>query len=415
MPGALLDLADPGLRLWHGDTRVESPGYALLDKGRFVFGHEARQAARMRPRDINTQFWWRLGTDPLQPSLGHARHTADIAHAHLMALHEQAGEPAEVLFAVPGSMSHEQLSLLLGIAQQCPFRATGLVNRSVALASAQGGRGPAAHLEVQLHQALVYTIAREDGQCSLERQQTLPGCGLLQLQERLVETIAAAFVRQARFDPRRKAASEQALYDSLPGLLRALRAQVEATIDVDGYQARIARADLAHCVDRLREGVFSALGRQAGQYPLIVEPLTAALPGIGDWPVQLRIAETASLPRTLQRHALTPAPAGEAVSLITTLPDLGADDAHGTADARPPGAPAPTHVLLGHRAHALAPEGATLQDGWRLQRIGEAWQLAGDGAPPQVNGREYAAGQALAAGDVIRIGDAFSAQLIEVL
>lgn len=414
MPDALLDLADPWLQLWHGDTHLESPGYALFDQGRFVFGHEARQAARLRPRDVNTQFWWRLGTDPLQPSLGHARHTADIAHAHLNALYEAAGKPANLMFAVPGSMSHEQLSLLLGIAQQCPFRASGLVNRSVALASAQGGRGPAAHLEVQLHQALVYTIARDDSQCSLERQQTLPGCGLLQLQERLVETIAATFVRQVRFDPRRKAASEQALYDGLPGLLRTLQGQVETTIDIDGYQARIARGDLAHCTDRLREGVFSALGQQAGEYPVIIEPLTATLPGIGDWPVDLRIAGADKLYRTVQRHELPAAGAGEALSLVTTLPDLGADDAGGNGVAVPPAAPAPTHVLLGHRAHALLPEGLDMQGDWRLQRVDGAWTLAGGDTPVTVNGRAYAAGQPLAAGDVIGIGDAFSAQLIEV-
>ena len=43
---ALLDLADCNLQLWHGEKHVQSPGYALLDRSRYVFGQAARRAAR---------------------------------------------------------------------------------------------------------------------------------------------------------------------------------------------------------------------------------------------------------------------------------------------------------------------------------------------------------------------------------
>ena len=43
-PG-LLDLSDSNLRLWHGETLVQSPGYALLDGGSYQFGRAARAAA----------------------------------------------------------------------------------------------------------------------------------------------------------------------------------------------------------------------------------------------------------------------------------------------------------------------------------------------------------------------------------
>ena len=78
------------------------------------------------------------------------------------------------------------------------------------------------HLEIQLHQAVISELAERNEQVELQRTTPLPGCGLLQLQERLVELIAAEFVRQTRFDPRRKAATEQQLYDALPAALRAL-------------------------------------------------------------------------------------------------------------------------------------------------------------------------------------------------
>jgi hypothetical protein len=127
-------------------------------------------------------------------------------------------------------MQRDQLALLLGIVQQCPFDAVGLVHRSVALGSLYGGAGRLFHLEVQLHQALLTELAESAGQVELRRSLPLPGCGLLQLQERLVEVIASGFIRQTRFDPRRKAATEQQLYDALPDTLRTLRQEGEINL-----------------------------------------------------------------------------------------------------------------------------------------------------------------------------------------
>ena len=104
MPAALLDLLDSTLQLWHGDRCVQSPGYALLNGQDYVFGTPARATARLKPRDVNTRYWWRLSTEALQPALGPARHTGDLVHAHLMQLHAEADKPAEIMLAVPASM-----------------------------------------------------------------------------------------------------------------------------------------------------------------------------------------------------------------------------------------------------------------------------------------------------------------------
>ena len=79
----LLDLHDTNLQLWHQDTRVQSPGYALLKGKEYLFGAPARAAAKLQPRAINTRYWWQLSTELLQPALGPARHTGDLVHAHL--------------------------------------------------------------------------------------------------------------------------------------------------------------------------------------------------------------------------------------------------------------------------------------------------------------------------------------------
>ena len=256
---ALLDLLDCNIQLWNGDNHLQSPGYALLDGGEYRFGQAARSAARLRPRDINTRYWWQLSMEPLQPALGPARHTGDLVHAHLQSLYREGGEPGEAILAVPGSLQREQLSLLLGIVQQCPFDAVGLVNRSVALGSLFGGAGELYHVEIQLHQGVLIELAAGDDFVEHRRTLPLPGCGMLQLQERLVEIIAAAFVRQTRFDPRRKAATEQHLYDALPDALRNLASSPETNIEVNGYRARISATELEGAGQRLFDALDGAL------------------------------------------------------------------------------------------------------------------------------------------------------------
>ena len=126
-------------------------------------------------------------------------------------------------------MQREQLALLLGIVQQCPFDAVGLVNRSVALGSLYGGSGRLFHLEVQLHQAVISEMESRRAKSNCSAPSHCPAAACCSCRRRLVEIIAAAFIRQTRFDPRRKAATEQHLYDSLPEALRRLGRDTKPT------------------------------------------------------------------------------------------------------------------------------------------------------------------------------------------
>ncbi len=414
---ALLDLLDSNLQLWHDGTHVQSPGYALLDGGEYRFGTPARRSARLRPRETNTRFWWQLSTEPLQPAMGPARHTADLVHAHLQALHREGGEPREVLLAVPGTMQREQLSLLLGIVQQCPFDAVGLVNRSVALASLYGGAGRVFHLEIQLHQAVISELDAPGDSVALRRTVPLPGCGLLQLQERLVEIIAATFIRQTRFDPRRKAATEQQLYDSLPGALQSLADAAETNLEVNGYRARLSAGELREAGRPLFAGLRDVLGPGSPDGHAIADPLAALLPGLREEFPALEVMAPSSLHRALSGHLSRLVQRDQALSFVTTLPSL---QAH--APPRPAGAspsPArhsgnPTHLLQGGRARALGAAPMTLADDCELHPAAGGWVLRG-GARVTVNGGTYQPGQPLAAGDRIRLPGDREWQLIEVL
>ena len=425
----VLDINDSNLQLWHEGTVVQSPGYVLLQEKEYQFGSPARAAARLQPRDINTRYWWQLSTETLQPSLGPARHTGDLAHAHLRQLHQEAKCPSEILLAVSGSMQREQLALLLGIVQQCPFDAVGLVNRSVALGSLYGRGERLFHLEIQLHQAVISELKKQDHHIELQRTTPLPGCGLLQLQERLVELIAASFVRQTRFDPRRKADSEQQLYDALPGALRTLQTTSETNLEVNGYQARISAHDLQTVGKRLFDSARETMGILRPDDHVIADPLAALLPGLTSLFEQIEVLQADDVRRALQAHQEQLVQREQALSFVTALPCLDAevvssDSANEASQVKPSAVQPPTqasttqptHVLYRHRAQPLIERGTTLKGGYAIYRSSEGWQLRDNGTAATVNGATYHSGQILACGDAINTGpdDTDAALLIEV-
>lgn len=421
---ACLDINDSNLQLWHGGKRLQSPGYALLERGQYRFGSDARAAARLRPREVSTRYWWQLSTDPLQPALGPARHSADLVHAHLLDLHSEAGSPGELLLAAPGSMHKEQLALLLGIIQQCPFDAVGLVNRSVVLASLHAADGPLFHLEIQLHQALLSELRAENGTVTFQRATALPASGLLQLQERVVEAAATAFIRQTRFDPRRRAETEQQLYDALPKVLQQLQQSNETSLTVNGYHARIARDDLKAASAALISSVSSTLGQPGAT--LLLDPLAALLPGL-----QERLTGTllhaGDLPRALAAHEALLVQRAEALVFVNSLPQLGGEGTSGAAAAAPtpaaeaaaaePTPPQPTHLLQGSRARPLLAKGTALGGGWSLLQVeNQHWQLhAASGAGGlQRNGQPGRDGETVASGDRLSLPDGAETLLITV-
>lgn len=427
---ALLDILDSELRLWHDGRAVRSPGYALLDGDSYRYGEDARGNARRQPRNVNTRYWWQLGTRPLQPALGPARHTADLVHGHLLALHEEAGKPGELVLAVPESLHKEQLSLLLGIIRACPFDAVGMANRSLLVAAAHRASGPVCHLELQLHQALLTRLAIEEHELRVTGEQVLTGCGLLALQESLVEAIARSFIDNSRFDPRRQAETEQQLYDSLGGALAALRDADNTTLEVGGYRSRIGYDALREAGRRLHDSVARELGRGGDAPLLLVDPLADLLPGFTQGFPGARVASSRDLPEALAAHGDRIVQPGEALHLVRALPAAAA--AGGTTAGRgagttpaaapaarnaaaesppAPGGPQPTHLLAGGRAQPLA-YNMPLADGWSLVHGDGGWRLAPGRGTATVNDGPWN-GTALAAGDRVAVGGGLW-QLIEV-
>jgi hypothetical protein len=401
----ILDINDAALCLWQGGKAVlRSPGYALLSGSSYRFGEEARAQARLHPRQINHRFWSQLDTEPLHPAFGSSRHSADLVHAHLLAIHEAAGRPERIILAAPGNLQHNQLALLLGIIQQCPFQAVGLVDRAVAAVAEQPVAAYNWHVELQLHQALVTGLQYSDGLLQRDSVTAIPGSGWLALQDSLAKSIADAFIRQTRFDPRRQAATEQALYDQLPELLARLREEPEHNLELGGHRARVERELLVESCQAHYQRIQRALGERRG--PVGLDPTLSSLPDIMQF-----LPGSAPLPadsacNCIARHLDAVEGADGSLPFITSLPATAAESADEPlreatapdrpAQATPATAPTPaTRCQIDMEGHSLI-----------LRHL--------SGPAPRLNGTPVSGAQSLDAGDLIEMNDGTGWRLVEV-
>ena len=394
----LLDCNDASLRLWRDGQDTFLMGIAWFSEGRYQFGQTAWRQARRAPREVNNRYWHRLSTQPLSPALGPARHTADLVHAHLETL--LADVSGELVLVIPGAMEPAQLSLLLGIIGTLPVTPCAVVHRSALIGT--GLAETCVHVELHLHQASITPVQIGDGMATAGETQLLPGFGLLGLMDDLAEIIGQQFVSQTRFDPQRRADTEQALYEQIPALLQALATQSEVSCVVEGHTARIS-ADALRGVGRRFSAALAplipddislvafdsllsslpglSLSSQQGQ-PLCTLPVSpdAILAGAnhlssnsGELVFQRRVACAGVSPSDT---AASPAPAAETRGV--------------------------THYLVAGRALAMTP-GTTLAPG--VSVTGATTITVTQGTEAQVNGHGVNGDVTLAADDRLTVAD----------
>ncbi len=363
----VLDLLDTSIRLLYEEKVMHSNGFVFNSENEFVFGKAAEKKYRTQPRKVNNKFWWQLGTEPLQLSFGPARHTADLVHQHLLSLYQSAPESNQIALAVSGSMSKEQLSLLLGIIEQCPFMALGIIHRSPLLAASVSARTPMLHLELQLHQAMIVELNYCDDSFSVAGSSVIPGMGLLHLKERYASVVAANFISQTRFDPRKQAYTDQLLYDQTPKIIRELFEHDEASCEIQGHVARLCSADVKHITDELiirMRGIHQDLD----QRPVLLETPAGTLPGINQIP---NIISSDNLrPCLINSIKLDP----NSLRLIKAVPTTPApvEKISKTIGKKLPRKIRPTHWLDEHcTAHPLGD--GIISDNIRLHCIKEDW------------------------------------------
>jgi hypothetical protein len=435
-----LEINDVGLVLVRdGEIVAEEPGCAMLDGRTVETGSAALERARLKPLYAETRHWQDLGTAALPRPMPAAATHADVAYAQLAALAEGlAGDDRETLLAVPGGYSREQLAVLLGVAREAGFKVVGLVDAGLAAAALEPVPESVVQLELATHQS-VLTVLDHAGELRRSACELLPRHGWMALQQAWLDLVAAAFVRRTRFDPLHEAASEQRLWNALPGWLAALERDGVVTVDAvaagETLTVELSRADFAAAAAATYDAVLQALQRARparGPLQLRVSHRWAGLPGFAERLAGLRDCEVLRLPRGAAalgalgyERVLRRDP--EALVLVQRLP-VPLRAAGATPAAPAPSVPSgarPTHVVYRGLARTLLAEplaiGAAVPPGQRalvvpagpgISRLHCTLARASDGVWLEdlstygtfVNGERVGGRVSLQAGDRLRLG-----------
>ncbi len=369
------ELVDAAIIAARDGARVTaSPGVAVIDPAGLLVGETAAATMRLQPLLATDRFWTDLAADAMVQTATLQVSHADLAHAQLSQLWGSiAGPGDQAVFAIPGTMRLPQIGLVLGIARRVGIPVAGVVDAAVAACAELPARASVLHLDVQLHQA-VLTVLQGAKVLRRSRVEVASRAGLKAMHGAWAQVVSEAMVRRTRFDPLHQSASEQALYERLPGWLEQLagRDTVDVSIETESnsFTATLHREQFSLAADawyaQLVELVQS-VHRAGSTATLVLSARAAALPGLRDRFAALAGLEVTALADTAPAQAaaarvdeLGPA---EPPSLVTALPrrhEAASGIAAGVARTR---VAAPTHVLLDSRAHRIDDEPLVLGQG----------------------------------------------------
>ncbi len=247
MPSWVLEVNDAGISLnWPGAPAIVSPGIALLTATEVLLGQPALRQAHLRPTNVSYDFWMHLSDAPLQSPVSRARTTADVVYLHLLDIWNAGGyKGGDVILVTPNTMDRDQLALLLGIAEHCPFQVSAVVDAAVAAGVGASLINPLprnctiAYLDVQLHCMTCSVLKSDDGALRLDECRDSPSSGLLRAQEILAGLVADRLIRENRFDPMHDAETEQLLYNGLDQWMRTLCWMDHVAVEIEGRGGKI--------------------------------------------------------------------------------------------------------------------------------------------------------------------------------
>ena len=231
--GIIAAAGSPAKLLELDGQAMESPGFALPQKKDLLVGKDAEGKAHLFPRQILNRFWDRLDTEPLElPEKYAPQNHAEIVYHHLSRIWQTIQNHGdEIVLVVPDFYDRQQLGLILGIAQELSMDVKGFVPMALAASSTACPGKMLMHLDIHLHRIEVIYL-NQGAYLTIEDSAMTTEKGLISLYRNWVETIAQEFVRSTRFDPFHLAASEQELYDRLPGVLSHLQHNSSMVFDM---------------------------------------------------------------------------------------------------------------------------------------------------------------------------------------
>ncbi len=410
---SVLEVNDCALSLYTGDKLAyAAPAVALVQPGGILFGDAALQQARIHPRQANQQYLARLNADPLLNPTPQAANHADLLFLHLQEIVPLVD--GDLVLAVPGIMSADQLGVLLGILQETGVEVSGFVDAATAAASTVSLPPTAYHVDLHWQRACITRLAVDSEVCR-EGVDVAVEAGFSNLLDSWINVIADRFVRDTRFDPLHAAATEQQLYNQVYDWVldagSATASSPAAEIGIDIYhQDHVRHVDIPRTVleEKAQQRFARIFEVLPGAAHVAVSARCAKLPGF------LGALERAGHPFSrledqaiaiaCARHMGSIRSSGESLRLISKLPGLG--DAPAAPDFAQPASDNPTHLLDCTTARAQ-PLGITTGDRpFTVQRAAHGPVLASGDESILVNGKPARAGLPLRSGDEITHGRA---------
>jgi hypothetical protein len=198
-------------------------------------GDAAIARARLEPDQVSLDHW---------AALGDSTRARAVARWCARELRERASEfadltPGPVAFAVPADYNATTLANVSAVLGAAGFPAAAFVDSAVALAAVAGHEQGIVALEIGWQQATVARVSRGE---PFARQAAMidAGLGVDSPYRRWIDVIAAAMVKQTRFDPLHDRRNEQALFDALPRLLATAVREGTVRVELPGEAAAYA-------------------------------------------------------------------------------------------------------------------------------------------------------------------------------
>jgi hypothetical protein len=350
-----------------GGIIVQSPGFALAVGNTLEIGESAEQQARLHPTNSYNKYWHELSLEPISHG-NNIRHFADIAYAQLLHLAEIGQIDADVIFAVPGNFTRQQLAILLGLAKQSPFTPVGVVDSALAAAITAAQSSAIVYADIQLHQAVLTKLKVGEGQLQTDSVIQIPGVGSQNFMDLMMQLSTGLFVQQCRFNPQHDAASEQQLYNELPRWLQRgdedrssliLELKTETALHTAKMPRESLISSLSEKYHKINQQVRALATEHDAQ--LLLSSRMSALPGLTASLKQhtdLVVLDTHCINTAcLEYHDLITG-GDEAIRLVDKLPMQTAIEAGAAPTAETPKSDTnigdqPTHALFSNRALAV--------------------------------------------------------------
>ena len=416
-----LELNDTEISLAQGlDVVYRQPGVAVVLEDRVSFGDAALEQTRLHPRQAQTQYWHRLSADPIAVSGRAIKNHADLVYQHLLEIKRLGKLPnnESVFVAVPSNTSPEQLSLLLGIANEASIQISALADLAVATGSTLARPGHCTFLDNGFHRTIL-TRLEINGSVSRTSYSEAAETGFQALIEGWIDAVADLFVQETRFDPLRIADTEQQLFSHVLKNVASCVDEFLVEVSHAGESRRVAvtRSLLATKSSQRLDALLQQIGDPT---TIVLSHRIARVPGLTEVlraaDHDVNVVEPHAIFSAAMAHEKNSAQSDGGVSFITQFASANSrDEPTNLKRVRP------THLLHGTEATSLSnvisDQNQTSNNvrGFCIELEGSEYRvLPMAKAEVKINGVVIDSSTSVAVGDIIR-SDSEEFQLIRVI